>query len=318
MNNKHWYGMLTKNCLMNSRLLSAGCWIWWLCLWLVTTGFSGPIEHVIIVSMDGARPDYVLSAQASNIQAMAAQGAFTWWAQTVNPSVTLISHTSMLSGCQPAKHGIDWNTWKPSKGFIKTNTCFELVKKSGGRTAMFVGKAKLRHIAKPDTVDTFESVEGPAMTISTAAAVYFKTNQPDLLFVHYPDPDAAGHAFGWGAAPYLAAIKDCDQGIGLLRIGVEQAGLADRTLFIITADHGGHQRSHGTKDVRDMTIPWVAYSPGNVIPGEIQTGISTCDTAATAVYALGLKVDPQWDGKAAEEIFADGKAAGVRKRQMAK
>jgi len=284
----------------------------WIFLWLGTTGFGGPIEHVIIVSMDGARSDYVLSAPTSNIHAMAAQGAFTWWAQTVNPSVTLISHASMLSGCQPAKHGINWNSWQPKKSFVKTSTCFELVEESGGGTAMFVSKEKLRHVAKPDTVDKFELVKGSAETISMAAIAYFKTNQPALMFVHYRDPDSAGHGSGWGSTQYLAAIKKCDQGIGILRIGVEQAGLANRTLFIITADHGGHLRSHGTKDVRDMTIPWIAFSPGNVISGEIQASISTCDTAATAVHALGLQVDPQWDGKAVEEIFTSKKTAVIR------
>lgn len=307
MNNQHRHSMTANGLFMKSHFRLALYCICWMCLCLGTPGFCGSIEHVIIVSMDGARPDYVLSVQATNIQAMAAQGAFSWQAQTVNPSVTLVSHASMLSGCQPAKHGIDWNDWQPEKGFIKTNTCFELVKKSGGGTAMFVGKEKLRHIAKPDTLDKFEWVKGSAETIAIAAAVYFKTNQPALMFVHFQDPDAAGHGFGWGSLPYLTAIKNCDQGIGILRIGVERAGLASRTLFIITADHGGHQRTHGTKDVRDMTIPWIAYSPGNVVAGEIQGSISTCDTAATAVYALGLKVDPQWDGKAVEEIFTSNK-----------
>ncbi len=274
------------------------------------TGFCGSIEHVVIVSMDGARPDYVLAAQSSNIQFMASHGAFTWWAQTITPSLTLISHCSMLTGCQPAKHGITWNDWKPEKGFVKTSTCFESVKQSGGRTAMFVGKTKLEHIAKPGTVDKFEKVNGPAQAISTAAADYFKTNRPALMFVHYPDPDAAGHSLGWGSQKFMQAIKNCDEGIGILLRAATQAELASNTLFIVTADHGGHQRTHGTKDARDMTIPWIAYSPEYVQPGEILDPVSTCDTAATAVHALGLKIDPQWDGKAVTNIFATTKAAG--------
>ncbi|MDP2990033.1 MAG: alkaline phosphatase family protein, partial [Kiritimatiellota bacterium] len=146
----------------------------------------------------------------------------------------------------------------------------------------------------------------------TVAAAYFKTNHPTLMFVHDRYPDAFGHDLGWGSTQYLAAIKNCDQVIGILRNGVEQAGLASNTLFIITADHGGHLRGHGSKDVRDMTIPWIAYSPGNLITGEIQAAVSTCDTAATAVHALGLKVDPQWDGKALVEIFASDKAVVAR------
>gem|GEM_PF-1635149 len=308
------HGMATDDFFARVKFRFVGCCIGWMFLWVCAAGFCGPIEHVVIVSMDGARPDYVLSAQSSNIQSMAAHGAFSWWAQTVNPSVTLISHASMLTGCQPGKHGINWNTWKPEAGFVKTSTCFELVKKSGGDTAMFIGKEKLCHIAKPGTVDKFERVKGKAEAISTAAAAYFMTNRPALMFVHYPDPDAAGHGFGWGSTQYLESIKNCDQGIGILRNAVGQTGLASNTLFIITADHGGHQRGHGTKNMRDMTIPWIAYSPEHVMPGEIQTEVSTCDTAVTAVHALGLKIDPQWDGKALVEIFIPDKVKDGRER----
>ena len=118
--------------------------------------------------------------------------------------------------------------------------------------------------------------------------------------------------------PFLVAIQNCDQGIGLLYRAVVQAGLASNTLFIITADHGGHQRMHGTKDLRDMTIPWIAYSPEHVMPGEIQAAVSTCDTAATAVHALGLKGDPQWDGKALVEIFLNAKAVTANPHKYAR
>ncbi len=46
-----------------------------------------------------------------------------------------------------------------------------------------------------------------------------------------------------------------------------------------------------------MTIPWIVYSPGNIDPGAIEGPVSICDTAATAVSALGLEPDPEWDGR---------------------
>ena len=52
-----------------------------------------------------------------------------------------------------------------------------------------------------------------------------------------------------------------------------------------------------------MTIPWVAYGAGVVRPGQIEGAVSTCDTAPTVVEALGLKPDPQWDGKPVAGIF---------------
>ncbi len=178
---------------------------------------------------------------------------------------------------------------------------------------MFVGKGKLRYIAKPDTVDKYASVQGSAEAVSAAAAAYFKTNRPALMFVHYRDPDAAGHGSCWGSTQYLAAVATCDRGIGILRAAVNQVGLASNTLFIVTADHGGHGGDHGSKDPRDMIIPWIAYCPDQVKSGEIQAAVSICDTAATAVWALGLPVDPHWDGKPLLEIFRNRQAFGAAK-----
>jgi len=274
-------------------------------LWIVlaTVVFAATAEHVIIVSIDGGRPDVVLTSDTPNIHAIAEHGAYTWWAQTVNPSVTLVSHCSMLTGCQPQKHGVSWNSWKPDKGFVKSTTCFELAKNADMSTAMVVSKRKLEHIAKPGTVDKFVTIKGGAEAVAQAAGEYFAQQKPNLLFVHFSDPDGAGHAHHWGSKEQHAAVEKCDRGIGILRQAVKDAGCSTTTVFIVTADHGGHLKSHGSKDVRDMTIPWVCYGPGIVQTGQIEKSISTRDTAATGVYALGLKPDPLWDGKAVTNIF---------------
>lgn len=260
---------------------------------------AAPIQHVVVVSMDGARPDTVLWANTPNVREIASKGAYTWWAQTIMPSITLISHSSMLTGSQPAKHGITWNDHQPAKGFVKTSTCFEIAKKAGMGTAMVVGKIKLHHIAKPDTVDQFEEIKGGAIPIATKAVEILQNTAPAILFVHFPDPDAAGHPNGWGSAPFLAAVENCDKGLGLLLTAIRDPKLEGNTILIVTADHGGHKKGHGSADPRDTTIPWICYSPNPnlIIAGQIDGRVSTCDTAATAVAALGLTPDSAWDGK---------------------
>jgi predicted AlkP superfamily pyrophosphatase or phosphodiesterase len=277
-------------------------------LWValaLTTGFGAPAKHVVIVSLDGGgRSDAILTSNMPNIRQMAEQGAYTWYAQTINPSITLPSHCSMLTGCLPQKHGITWNDWRPESGFVKTTTCFEIAKRAGMTTAMFVGKQKLQHIAKPGTVDKFVKMEENAVVLANAAGAYFQEKQPNILFVHFADPDAAGHAYRWGSKEYRAALENCDRGLGILRMAVKNSGASAATIFIVTADHGGHLKDHGSMDVRDMTIPWICYGPGIVQPGEIENPpVSTCDTAVMVVYALGLDPDPQWDGKIIPGIF---------------
>ncbi|MFQ5859191.1 MAG: alkaline phosphatase family protein [Anaerolineae bacterium] len=66
-------------------------------------------ERVLIISVDGLRPDALSESVSPNIVALAQAGAYTGKAQTVLPAVTLVSHASMLSGVSPARHGLTWN-----------------------------------------------------------------------------------------------------------------------------------------------------------------------------------------------------------------
>jgi arylsulfatase A-like enzyme len=66
--------------------------------------------------------------------------------------------------------------------------------------------------------------------------------------------------------------------------------------LIITADHGGHGKGHGSDDPRDVTIPWIAWGRG-VRAGEL-TGdpVRTVDTASTVLWLLGLSEPTDWHG----------------------
>ncbi|MCX7597485.1 MAG: alkaline phosphatase family protein [Armatimonadetes bacterium] len=273
--------------------------------------FAAPADHVVIVSVDGGRPDAILMSNTPNLRHIAANGAYTWWAQTIDPSSTLPAHCSMLTGCKPSKHGITWNDrFRPDAGYVRTTTCFELAKRAKMGTAMFVAKSKLEHIAKPGTVDKFEVIGGGARAVAATAAKYFTTHKPALMFVHFADPDAAGHAHGWGSPEQRKAFEECDKAVGILWQGV-RAGGASRPVVIITADHGGHLKSHGSRDPRDMTIPWLAYGPGIVKPTQIEREVWVYDTAPTALWLLGLAFDTRWDGRPVAEIASRGKQASL-------
>src|SRR5687768_8458441 len=83
-------------------------------------------EHVVIVSIDGLRPDAIEKAEAANLLALIKQGAYCAKAQTVVPSVTLPSHTSMLTGLDYKRHGVTWNVYR--KGSIALPTVFSVAK----------------------------------------------------------------------------------------------------------------------------------------------------------------------------------------------
>jgi hypothetical protein len=54
--------------------------------------------------------------------------------------------------------------------------------------------------------------------------------------------------------------------------------------------------------LEDMTIPWIASGRG-ILPMQLKTQVHTTDTAATAAFALGLPIPPEWDGIPVTEAF---------------
>jgi arylsulfatase A-like enzyme len=241
--------------------------------------------------------DALLQAKAPFTQGLIPLGAASLRAQTILPSSTLPSHTSMLTGVSVARHKVTWNSWKPEEGFVKVPTVFEVAHRAGLSTAMFVGKDKFKHLERPESLDAFAIPAYEAEKVAAAAAAHIVTNQPRLLFVHLADADGAGHRFGWMSSAQMKAIARCDAAVQRVFAALDQAGLRESTAVIVTADHGGHLLTHGTDKPVDMTIPWIAVGSG-VRPGlTVAAPITTYDTAATALELLGVPVPADWDGK---------------------
>jgi arylsulfatase A-like enzyme len=261
------------------------------------------IERVLIFSLDGLRADALTPEGTPNILALAAAGASTFSAQTILPSSTLPSHGSMLSGYEVAEHGLTWNDYIPSNGYIRTPTIFTLAHAAGLRTIMVVGKEKLEHIAVPGSVDRFVYVPGGDFEIA-AAAVSEMAGGFGVFFVHLIGPDAAGHQYGWMSSTYLGTVSYTDEAVRRVLAALDEAGLRQTTLVILTADHGGHGTTHGSDRPEDTTIPWIVAGPG-VAPGRtLNTPVRTFDTAATAAWALGLVLPPDMDGQPVIEAFS--------------
>jgi predicted AlkP superfamily pyrophosphatase or phosphodiesterase len=261
------------------------------------------INYVVIISIDGLRPDAIEQADTPTLDALRAQGAYSPVAKTVLPSVTLVSHASMLGGMRPAKHGIYWNSNDPDLGKIKGPTLFSMAHAAGLSTAMVVGKSKLEHLVLSDSVDNYIYAGFTDRQVAGEAVRLIQTGMPTLLFIHLPDVDTAGHALGWLSPAQLLALNMTDSVIGEIIAALEAQGVLDQTLLIITADHGGSGRKHGSDSPEDMTIPWLAVGPGVATGITLQSEIVTYDTAATALYALGLSLPDQWDGQPVLEIF---------------
>lgn len=261
-------------------------------------------RKVVIISIDGLRPDALDQANAPALHGLRARGAYSASAQTVKISETLPSHASMLGGMIPEKHGILWGlpyiAWPGMNG----PTLFSVAREAGLNTAMVFGKDKLHYLILPGSVDiVFGADDVPDVEIKNQAIKIIQAGLPDVLFIHFPDTDRVGHLFGWMSPNQLQAVAFTDGLIGEIVTALETGSYLNSTLLIITSDHGGHGRFHGDDSPEDRTIPWLAAGPGVSQGLTISTAVNTYDTAATALYFLGLPIPQTWDGRPVLEIF---------------
>ena len=79
---------------------------------LLTTGVKAQTKHVVLISIDGLRPEFYLDPTWSmvNLRQAMHTGSYAEGVRGSFPTVTYPSHTTIVSGVLPAKHGIYYNT----------------------------------------------------------------------------------------------------------------------------------------------------------------------------------------------------------------
>jgi phosphopentomutase len=222
------------------------------------------------------------------------------------PSNTLPSHVSMLSAYPPEAHRILWDEYLPARGRLTVPTLFNAVRAAGLRSAMIVGKNKFDYFRDSGVVDNYQVVAGGDDEVA-ARAVAEVPSGFNVMFVHFPDVDLAGHSKNWMSSGYLERVARADQAVGRLL-----SALPWWTSVILTADHGGGSRAnnHGSAAACDMTIPWIVSGPGTLRGRRLSADVQTTDTAATAAFLLGIELPAGVTGEPVIEAFAAGRAPG--------
>ena len=291
-------------------------------LCLALTAFAAPkrADHVFIVSFDQGAPAGIEKSQMPLFKAMAAEGSHTWHACTIVPSLTLPSHISMLTGVGIQKHQVLWNDYQPDKGPVKVPTVFSIAKEHGLTTALFVAKEKFKTLVLPGSVDAFVWPEpSNAQNIADACAAQIATLKPNLCFIHFGDPDATGHKYGVDSPEKMQALADCDAALKTIRDAAQKAGILESSIFILTADHGGHDTpelkdgkptgrvfgTHGSPATEDVEIPWIAWGKGVRAHFEITAPVVIYDTAATALWLLGIDTPESFWGRPVTSAFKE-------------
>jgi len=261
------------------------------------------MARVVFVMVDGLRPDAISPDRTPNIQRLISGGASTLTAQSVTPSITLPCHTSIFHSVPPSRHGITSNVFTP---FARPIPGLIEAAEDGDKTCAFIYNwEELRDLNRPGMLSyswyiraSYNLYTGD-QDVTEHALPLIREGRYDFTFVYLGTTDSAGHFFGWMSDEYLDQVHKVDGYVGQILDALTEDGV-----ILLQADHGGHERTHGTDLPEDMTIPWMLYGAG-VKPGHtITRPVSLLDTAPTIAHILNIKRPKEWEGTPVEEAFA--------------
>ncbi len=304
---KRTFHVLLMTCLI---LLVADCTS-------LTSSPSFSSDCVIVISVDGLRPDAILSEESETptLDRLAREGAFTLEANT-DPewSVTLPNHTGILTGRFVKNHGVSLNddpepgtTVHSLKGEY-VDSVFNWVKLAGGTTGLYASKTKFSLFLSswPAQIDE-SAVSTRTMSVVDKLLSQMETTQFNYIFLHFRGPDSTGHEYEWMSRRYLNSVERVDQMIGrVVEVVESNDGYKNRTHLIVTADHGGEGTDHG--DITNplhYTIPFIVWGPA-IQKGPLSTNadsgrpgdagpVRNGHAAPTALRLLGIQPPKDWD-----------------------
>lgn len=248
----------------------------------------------ILFVVDGMRPDSLANIDA--VKRVMEKSTYTMSAKTVFPSVTLPCHMSLFHSVTPERHGTTTNIYMPQVRPI--NGLCEILKVANKRSAIFYNWEDLRDISRPNSLTHAAFYAGKRLgyketgeMLTSELIEYLKKFDTDFTFLYLGYTDWAGHQYGWMSEEYLSAMQSSWANIEKI---MEVFG--DEYNYIITADHGGHDRTHGSEMPEDMVIPIFFCGEKFEKDKEIEN-VSILDIAPTITSLLGLYPDEDWEGK---------------------
>ncbi len=268
------------------------------------------VQRVVLVVLDGLRPDAIPRFSLPSLSALAPRSAFTLLGRTVQPSVTACAMASLLTGAAPERHGLQSERFHLPRAKGALHPLPRHLAAHGLPSAAFLAAMPLlfggvaRRIAAHVGIGTARFSGRSALDILAAARPALRDQRRGFVLLHWPDADRAGHAQGWMSDAYATAAWELDAALGaLLRaVDLDDPG----TLLIAMADHGGGgavRTHHNSTHPLDTTIP-IFLAGGAVQPGELGAGATLLDVPATICWALGLPQPESYAGRPLVGAFA--------------
>lgn len=253
------------------------------------------MKKVLLILIDGLRPDAIEKASHSFLNNFMHKCTYSKQAGSVFPSVTLPCHMSVFHSVTPERHGVMENTYM--RPVHKLDGIFEVLARNGKKCQFFYTWEELRDLGRPGSLARQEFCSWSRygkdadcrMCSRTIEAI--NNDQPDFVFYYTGHTDEMGHKYGWMSPEYMEAVDLASENVQNL---IES--LPEEYDVIITADHGGHDRVHGTRQKEDMVIPMMFYGKEWEQNREMND-ISLLDIAPTVADLLNCPIPDEWEGK---------------------
>ena len=290
-----------------------------LCLLFLSSflwGHAQDSTRVLIIALDGICTDGLKKANTPNIDKLMSEGAYSFDTRNVIPSVTLPNWTSILCGSGPERHGVINNSWTINNVQLKAvernengyyPSIFQALKEnvSNVKTAFYYNWKELINAFDPTYMDEKIFLEDDQFIPNYEKAYQFMCdhrNEPTFVFLYDVHTDHAGHSSGWMSDPYIKAIEEADQQIGVLFEKMKKAQLYENTYILFVTDHGGINHGHGGYTQEEMSIPW-SVTGKDIKPGMIKEQNFTVNTASMIARFFNIQQPTVWSGNILESVF---------------
>jgi len=272
-------------------------------------------EHVILIGLDGWGSYSVEKAEMPNVKALMRDGAYTLSKRSVLPSSSAVNWASMFMGAGPEIHGYtEWGSKVPELPSRVLNehgifpTVFSELKKSVPTAEMGVlyDWDGIKYLV--DTLAVDYHAQSPDFTkypeeLCKMACDYIKGKKPVLTAICFDEPDHVGHAVGHDTPSYYDKLKVLDGYVGRIIAAIKEAGIYEKSIIIVTADHGGVNKGHGGKTMREMETPFIMCGK-NIKKGLVlDDSMMQFDCASTIAHIFNLKQPQVWIGRPMLKFF---------------
>lgn len=259
-------------------------------------------KHAVLIGVDGMGA-FCKYANVVNINRIFEGGARTYNCSSVYRTTSGECWGSMLLGVPPAVHGLTTRKIAKEENIGGLPTVFRLVCESfpDSHSASFCCWNTINHGIVEDLPQVTRERVGDAAASARVAEYIEERGVPKLLFVQINGIDSSGHKNGYGAPQFLSDVEVIDGYIGEIYSIYKTAGALDDTLFMVTADHGGIEKTHGGDSPEEMNVFFGAA--GHNVNNVILDRMSIQDIPAIICCALGAKGGDAWESRIPTNLF---------------